>query len=78
MIPIAASEVAAIGITAVAGAVFYAWYGEVRVLYALLVGIPAAAGALLGTAFQQRLHNRVLTGLFAVLLATIGLKLVIG
>ena len=32
----AATSLAAIGITAVAGAVFYAWYGEVRVLYALL------------------------------------------
>ncbi len=74
----AATSLAAIGITAVAGAIFYAWYGEVRVLYALLVGVPAAAGALLGTAFQQRLQNRVLTGLFAVLLAAIGLKLVIG
>ncbi len=74
----AATSLAAIGITAVAGAIFYAWYGEVHVRYALLVGVPAAAGALLGTAFQQRLQNRVLTGLFAVLLAAIGLKLVIG
>jgi len=48
------------------------------VRYALLVGIPAAAGAVFGTAFQQRLQNRVLTALFAVLLAAIGLKLVIG
>jgi uncharacterized membrane protein YfcA len=42
------------------------------------VGIPAATGALLGTAFQQRLQSRVLMALFAVLLAAIGLKLVIG
>ena len=74
----AATSLAAIGITAAAGAIFYAWYGEVRVLYALLMGIPAAAGVLLGTALQQRLHHRVLTALFAVLLASIGLKLVIG
>jgi len=74
----AATSLAAIGITAVAGAVFYAWYGEVHVLYALLVGIPAAAGVILGTAFQQRLRSRVLIALFAVLLAAIGLKLVIG
>jgi uncharacterized membrane protein YfcA len=74
----AATSLAAIGITAVVGAIFYAWYGEVRVLYALLVGIPAALGAVFGTAFQQRLHSRVLTALFAVLLAAIGLKLVIG
>ena len=74
----AATSLAAIGITAVAGSIFYAWHGEVRVFYALLVGIPAAAGALLGTTFQQRLHSRVLTGLFALLLAAIGLRLVIG
>jgi len=49
----AATSLAAIGITAVAGAIFYAWYGEVRVLYALLVGIPAAAGALLAPLFSS-------------------------
>jgi len=74
----AATSLAAIGITAAAGAIFYLWYGDVRVLYALLVGIPAAAGAVFGTAFQQRLHSRVLTALFALLLAAIGIKLVIG
>ncbi len=74
----AATSLAAIGITALAGAIFYAWYDEVRVLYALLVGVPAAAGAVLGTEFQQRLHSRALTALFALLLATIGIKLVIG
>jgi len=74
----AATSLAAIGITAVAGAIFYAWYGEVHVLYALLVGVPAAAGAILGTTFQQRLQSRVLMALFAVLLAAIGIKLVIG
>ena len=74
----AATSLAAIGITSVAGAIFYLYYGEVRQLYALLVGVPAAAGAVFGTAFQQRLHNRVLTALFALLLAAIGIKLVIG
>lgn len=74
----AATSLAAIGITAVAGAIFYLYYDEVRPLYALLVGIPAAAGAVFGTAFQQRLHSRALTGLFAFLLAAIGIKLVIG
>jgi len=74
----AATSLAAIGITAVAGAIFYAWYGEVHVLYALLVGVPAAAGAILGTTFQQRLQSRVLMVLFAALLAAIGIKLVIG
>jgi uncharacterized membrane protein YfcA len=74
----AATSLAAIGITAAAGAAFYAWYGEVRVLDAALVGLPAAAGVVLGAALQQRLQNRVLTGLFAVLVGAIGVKLVIG
>jgi uncharacterized membrane protein YfcA len=74
----AATSLAAIGITAAAGAIFYAWFGEVHVLDALLVGVPAAGGAVLGIAFQQRLRSRVLTALFALLLAAIGLRLVIG
>ena len=39
---------------------------------------PPPAGAMVGTAFQQRLQSRVLIALFAVLLAAIGLRLVIG
>ncbi len=74
----AATSLAAIGITAAAGASVYAFYGEVHVLDALLVGVPAAGGVVAGAALQQRLHNRLLTGLFSLLLAAIGVKLVIG
>lgn len=73
-----ATSLAAIGITAAAGAAFYAWYGDVHVLDAVLVGVPAAGGVLIGVTFQQRLQSRVLLALFAALLAAIGLKLVIG
>lgn len=76
--PAAATSLAAIGITAAACAIFYAGYGELRPLDALLVGLPAAGGVLLGIELQQRLHGRVVTGLFAVFVAAIGLKLVIG
>lgn len=74
----AATSLAAIGITAVAGASVYALYGDVQVLDAALVGIPAAAGVVAGAALQQRLQNRLLTGLFSLLLAGIGVRLVIG
>jgi uncharacterized membrane protein YfcA len=74
----AATSLAAIGITSAAGAAFYAWRGEVRPLDALLLGVPASAGVLFGVAFQQRLHSRALTGLFALLLAGVGMKLVVG
>jgi uncharacterized membrane protein YfcA len=43
----------------------------------MLVGLPAAAGAVIGTALQQRIAGRTLSLLFAVLLAAIGIKLLI-
>ena len=55
----AATSLAAIGITAAAGVATYAALGDVRPGYAALVGIPAAAGAVAGTALQARLHARV-------------------
>ena len=46
--------------------------GEVDVGYAALVGLPAAVGALVGTAWQQRVRASTLTYGFAVLLTAIG------
>jgi uncharacterized protein len=64
-----ATSLGAIGITALAGTVFFAIRGDVDVGYAALVGIPAAAGALLGTFIQQRVSTDTLAYLFAALLA---------
>jgi uncharacterized protein len=66
-----ATSLAAIGITALAGTVLYALEGEVQVAHAALVGLPAAAGAIVGTTAQQRVSSRSLTLAFAVLLAGI-------
>jgi hypothetical protein len=68
-----ATSLAAIGITATAGVVIYALHGEVRPLYAALVGVPAAVGALGGTALQQRLPVRTLSLLFAGLLVVMAI-----
>jgi uncharacterized membrane protein YfcA len=73
-----ATSLAAIGATAVAGAVFYAFYGEVHPLDAVLIGIPATVGVIAGTGLQQRLHSRVLLALFSLLVAGVGLRLLIG
>ena len=67
-----ATSLAAIGITALAGTVGYALAGHVQPLEAARVGIPAALGALTGTALQQRLSGPVLTLAFAGLLGVIG------
>ena len=71
-----ATSLGAIGITALAGVTVYAARGDVNVGYAALVGIPAVAGALLGTSLQQRVTTTTLTYGFAVLLVGIGTWLV--
>jgi uncharacterized protein len=73
----AATSLAAIGITALAGTITYAVHGEVHWRYAALVGVPAAFGAALGATLQQRLHARLLTYLFAVFLVGIAITLLL-
>jgi uncharacterized protein len=71
------TSLAAIGITALAGTILYAFEGHVEVGYAALVGLPAAAGALAGTTLQQRVSTRFLAFAFASLLAAIAVWLLL-
>jgi uncharacterized protein len=73
----AATSLGAIGITALAGVVAYAFRGQVDVGYAALVGLPAAVGAFFGTSLQQRITNQNLTYGFAVLITGIGVWLLV-
>ena len=66
-----ATSLGAIGVTALAGAVAYALRGEVHVGYALLVGLPAAAGAIVGSSLQRRLSGDALRLGFAALLVVV-------
>ncbi|MBA3381850.1 MAG: sulfite exporter TauE/SafE family protein [Actinobacteria bacterium] len=72
-----ATSLGAIGITAFAGVIAYAYRGEVDVGYAALVGLPAAGGAFLGTALQQRITTQHLTYGFAILLTGVGIWLLV-
>jgi len=72
-----ATSLAAIGITATAGVVTYVVHGEVRPLYALLVGVPAAFGAASGSALQRRVPVRTLSFLFAALLVGIAIDMLL-
>lgn len=74
----AATSLGAIAITALGGVVLYAVRGDVRVSYAALVGLPAIAGALSGTALQQRLSGAVLTFAFSAFLAGVGVWMLVG
>ena len=75
--PAMATSLAAVGIIAVAGAISYGFHGELKPGAAALVGIPAALGAIAGTALQQRIAGRTLSYLFALLLTGIGIKLLV-
>jgi uncharacterized protein len=72
-----ATSLAAIGITATAGVLTYAVHGEVRPVYGLLLGLPAAVGAAGGAALQQRLPVRTLSFLFAALLVGIAIRMLV-
>ncbi|HZS23964.1 MAG TPA: sulfite exporter TauE/SafE family protein [Gaiellaceae bacterium] len=72
-----ATSLAAIGITATAGVVTYVVHGEVRPVYALLLGIPAALGAAGGATLQQRVNVRTLSLLFAALLVAIAIRMLV-
>ena len=50
-------------------------YGNVRVGDALLVGLPAVLGVLAGTALQQRIPQRTLSLLFAIVLLATAVEL---
>lgn len=51
-------------------------YGNVHVLDAVLIGVPAIGGVLLGTSLQQRLPTRSISLLFAVVLVASAAELV--
>lgn len=73
----AATSLAAIGITATAGVITYVVHDQVRPMYALLVGVPAAIGAAGGSALQRRLPVRTLSYLFAALLVAIAIEMLV-
>lgn len=72
-----ATSLAAIGLTALAGVVFYGAYGRVEPAEAALVGIPGALGAVAGAALQERLATRTLALAFAFLLVVVAVTLML-
>jgi uncharacterized protein len=73
----AATSLAAILVSSVAGAITYALHGDVKPGAAMLVGLPAVVGVLGGTALQQRIPARQLSYGFALLLVVIGIRLLV-
>jgi uncharacterized membrane protein YfcA len=71
------TSLAAIGVIAAVGAGIQALYGNVHVLDALLVGLPAIAGVLGGTWLQQRIPVEAIALLFSLLLVVVAVDLVV-
>jgi uncharacterized protein len=72
-----ATSLAAIVFIAAFAAGTQGLYGNVHVLDALLVGLPAVGGVLFGTWLQQRIDNRSLSLLFAAVLVASAVELVL-
>jgi len=52
-------------------------YGNVHVATGLLLAVPAVLGVILGTAIQQRIPQRAVSYLFAILLVAIAIELIL-
>jgi uncharacterized membrane protein YfcA len=72
-----ATSLAAIIFIAAFAAATQGLYGNVHVLDALLIGVPAVGGVLLGTWLQQRVRERSIALLFAAVLVASAVELVL-
>jgi len=70
------TSLAAIVIIAAAAAGLQGAYGHVHVDKALLVGVPAVGGVVLGTFVQQRIHTEWINFTFAILLVAVAIGLI--
>lgn len=70
------TSLAAIVPTATIGVGAQALYGNVHVAEALLIGLPALGGVLVGTWLQQRIRGQTVSLLFAGLLVVVAAELV--
>jgi uncharacterized membrane protein YfcA len=71
------TSLAAIVVIAAFATAGQAGYGNVQWLHGVLIGIPAVGGVLIGTALQQRLPQRTISLLFALLLAIVAVEMIV-
>ena len=62
------TSLAAIILIGALAASFHSFYGNVDLAKGILIGIPAVAGVVAGTALQQRISERAVAGAFVALL----------
>ncbi|MBI4898105.1 MAG: sulfite exporter TauE/SafE family protein [Actinobacteria bacterium] len=67
----------AIVIVAAFAATSSAIFGDVDLIKGVLIGVPAVGGVVVGTTVQQKLSDRALSGMFAVLAMAVAIVYVI-
>jgi uncharacterized membrane protein YfcA len=73
----AGTSLAAIMVIGAFGTIAQGFYGNVEVGKGLLIGIPAVAGVISGAAVQQRIPERAVALLFALVLLVIAVELIV-
>jgi uncharacterized membrane protein YfcA len=71
------TSLAALAVIAALAAGVQGLYGNVDILDAAFIAVPAVGGVLLGTAVQQRIPQRSISLLFAALLVGIAVELIV-
>jgi uncharacterized protein len=71
------TSLAAIVLIAAFGAATQGLYGNVHVLDAVLIGVPAVGGVVIGTWLQQRLRGGSISLLFAAVLVASAVELIL-
>ena len=71
------TSLGAIVIIGLLGAIAQGFYGNVHLDTGLLLSIPAVLGVLAGTAIQQRIPQRAVSFLFALLLVGVAIELIL-
>ena len=70
-----ATSLAVIGFTTLFGVFAFSLLAEVDWGHAVLLGLPAAAGSVLGTSAQRRISSRALVVAFALFLVVVAIRL---
>jgi uncharacterized membrane protein YfcA len=71
------TSLAAIVVIASVATAVHGAYGNVHVREAMLVGLPAVAGVIVGTQLQQRISTKAISLVFSALLVAVAIDLLI-
>ena len=71
------TSMVAIAVISVAAVGFQAIYGNVSWADAVIIGLAGMVGAVIGAEVQQKVSERVVAGLFSILLFAVAIELVV-